>query len=197
MQQTFWTDDVPAAVPACTLNESDSEVEITTVSVDHVTTCAKPVPVGSTPSVEHKNSKTSSSPTPHHESTSQKRARSPTDSVNAIPKKPRKEKVSSAIRTALEKIKSQPVTKGLLTFFKPSTRQEHETHIIREAEKEREKKEEKVWQSRQDREVTKVEVREDAKLRKRKESARKKEEDIHAGLRSPGGTKRKVNLLSY
>ena len=81
---------------------------------------------------------------------------------------------------------------GLLKWLKKASDKEHRLQVAREHEKLRATQEDREYQERLANVAKEERKREGARLRKRNERARKKDADIASGLRSPGGTKRKV-----
>lgn len=100
-------------------------------------------------------------------------------------------KIPSAIHSALKTSKSR----GILRFFTPSTRESHNEHIARQAELTRMNSEEHAHKDSIIDEQKKALTRENARVRKEKERHIKKRREIQSGDRSPGGTKRKVNII--
>jgi hypothetical protein len=96
----------------------------------------------------------------------------------------------------LEKSKDTLKKTGLLNFFRPSTQKEHIDHVEKEAEKTCINMEDLSCMAGREAHMKKVHVRENAKLRKRKEHANMKDWEICEGLQSPHGTKQKVRFCS-
>jgi hypothetical protein len=98
-----------------------------------------------------------------------------------------KVKIESSVRMALGN-KNAP----LLAFFQPCSREEHNANMARDLERFREERESILVKEKS---VTKQKLfrkREKATLRQRRLRDKKREKDIFAGIRSPGGTKRKT-----
>lgn len=123
-----------------------------------------------------------------------KRSRSPQISSPTANKKPIRRQITSNIRSALDLAKETGSTakKGILQFFKKATSEEKETYKTNEFERLRDKignckfAEEQVMAERNSHQ------KELAAARQRKRRTKIKEAEISKGIRSPGGTKRKV-----
>jgi hypothetical protein len=152
--------------------------------------CAPPIPPYSSslpPQSEHK-------PT---EPTGSKRNQS---SPSPEPKKVKKNKVTSAIKHALElsteaKDTGQKAKYGLLNFFSKETPEDRKAYLTREDERSNEARMQAIVNEKDIEARKKVREREMAKGRQRKHRRLVKDREIQSGGRSPGGTKRKVSNL--
>lgn len=100
--------------------------------------------------------------------------------------------VTSAIRKGL----AEGAKNGLFKFFSEGTKEQNKEYHTRETERC-----EMIMQDNQHKiEVARLEQqkrkRDGARVRKQKERERKKRSDIKLGLRSPGGRKRRVSVIS-
>jgi hypothetical protein len=149
-----------------------------------------------TPSYPSTPPKSQSRPTPNVPNSSKETSTKEAASSEETQKSKRKI-VASAIRDALglakeaEDLGQKP--KGLLGFFKKGTQEERDSYFAREDERAAEIRS----QARVD--VTnvyakkKIYERELARQRQQKKRRIQKEQEIRHGVRSPGGTKRKVS----
>ncbi len=101
-------------------------------------------------------------------------------------------RTESSIHAALESKPEGPWT-GLLMYFSKATNEEHQQHLNHTSEEVRNKAEEMALQKKRAEEKKKVQMRSWGKERKGKQQARIRNEEILAGLRSPGGTRHRVN----
>lgn len=101
--------------------------------------------------------------------------------------------IRQALQTPCDDDNDEPT--GLLKYFKKATEEERHYQTARELEKLKTTSETVLHEEAITAEKRKVQKRERARERKQKERQRKKDVDIAAGLRSPGGTKRKVSPM--
>ena len=80
----------------------------------------------------------------------------------------------------------------LLAFFQPCSRDEYNANLARDRESFRDERESKLRKEKAVGEQKLFRKREKATLRQRRLRDRKREKEIFAGIRSPGGTKRKT-----
>ncbi|KAF5341815.1 hypothetical protein D9611_001843 [Ephemerocybe angulata] len=109
------------------------------------------------------------------------------------------ERKSSSIRAALElsdDVEDDGKKRGILNFFKKATPEERELQKAREIEKLKRTQETAEYEKAMDVAAKKKRAQELARARKANERKRKKLTEIQAGLRSPGGTKRKIKELN-
>ena len=99
--------------------------------------------------------------------------------------------VTSSIRTALESERPQH---GILNYFKKATESECAAYQARMAEEITMRMENEVWTEGKARQTKHALIQRRAKERKQEQRRREKDREILAGLRSPGGTKRRVSL---
>jgi len=120
--------------------------------------------------------------------------RTPTSSPSASPVKKRKRlQINSAIRNALElTAESGKPSYGLLQFFSKGTKEDVKEYWHREEERRQDEESELVFNARSLAIEKKDHEKELSRLRQQKRRAKVKTEEILAGKRSPGGTKRKV-----
>ena len=106
---------------------------------------------------------------------------------------------SSPPKFSLEKVKGKvtEASKGLLSFFKKATRDEYDEQTRREFQTLREHREIRKWKQRRHEKLQKEDAREATRLQKQKSRAAQKSREIDAGMRSPGGTKKKKRKVSY
>ena len=81
---------------------------------------------------------------------------------------------------------------GLLQYFKQSTKKEHLEMIFKNRQEWQERMESEQWKWNMESISAMLAKREHAKNRKREQWERNKQSEISKGIRSPGGTKRKV-----
>jgi hypothetical protein len=98
--------------------------------------------------------------------------------------------VTSSIRTALESEKPR----GILNYFKKATESECAAYQARMAEEITMRMEEEIWREGKAKQTKHAMIQRRAKERKQEQRRREKDREILAGLRSPGGTKRRVSL---
>jgi hypothetical protein len=98
--------------------------------------------------------------------------------------------VTSSIRTAL---KSEQPQHGILNYFNKATDSEYAAYQARMAEEIETRMEKNVWKEGKAKQIKHALIQRRAKERKRAQRRRKKDHEILAGLRSPGGTKHQVN----
>lgn len=106
-------------------------------------------------------------------------------------KKPRTSSKSS-IHIGLESKKPQ----GILNYFKQATESEHRDYLAKMNQDARNNMEVAEWEQKRAKMFSEAEMRLKAKNRKRKQREREKKKEIRAGLRSPGGTKIVVSVLT-
>lgn len=117
--------------------------------------------------------------------------------VNSPPVSPSKKNAkrvaSSSTHMALEMATDGQEPRGLLRFYKPTTWEvEYETNVVTRIEK-WEQENEATRREEENLAMRKaVRERENARLRKQKERALKKDQEIQLGIRNANGTKRKV-----
>ena len=121
----------------------------------------------------------------HHEHT--------VDTSTSSPTKKARLHVQSSIRKAIEK-EGKP--SGLLQYFKKATEAEHQAYLDRTTAEVRENAENEQWKKDQYERVLQVKKRQHAKERKQKQQEREMKRQVSCGLRSPGGTKKKVNIIT-
>ena len=97
----------------------------------------------------------------------------------------------SSIRKAIEK-KGEP--QGLLQYFKKATKVEHQEYLDRSTAEAKESAENEQWKKNQHENFLQGKKRQYARERKQKQREREKKRQVSCGLRSPGGTKIKVNM---
>jgi len=85
---------------------------------------------------------------------------------------------------------------GLLQYFKQSTKEEHLEMISKNRQEWQEQIESEEWKRNKECTSAMLAKREHAKNRKQEQWERNKQGEISKGIRSPGGTKRKVQNLS-
>jgi hypothetical protein len=164
--------------------ESDSDFEVVSVQTDHV---------GSTEHLRNTDDESSSSQySSDDESTPVSpdllHADLPQDSMCEIGLSAHSRiKIESSVRTALGAKKAP-----LLKFFKPCTPEEYDANLAREQEVMHRDREGDETLARVAKEQQLLGKRLKAKLRQRKHRHKQNEQDIIAGIRSPGGTKRKL-----
>lgn len=103
----------------------------------------------------------------------------------------------SSIRNALEiadELTGSP--KGLLRFWKKGSQAQVKEYWDRELETRRVAEDDEAHSIAVKKSKSTANKREAAKLRKKRQREREKQADIRAGVRSPGGTKRKVSARS-
>jgi hypothetical protein len=113
------------------------------------------------------------------------------------PKKRNRVQATSSIRNALEiagELTGSP--KGLLRFWKKGSQAQMKEYWDRELETRRAAEDDEAHSITVKKSKSAANKREAAKLRKQRQRERAKEADIRAGVRSPGGTKRKVSAKS-
>ena len=108
-------------------------------------------------------------------------------------KKNRTEVILS-IWTALE---SEQPQHGILNYFKKATDSERAAYQARMAEDIAMRMEEKGWREGKAKQTKRALIQRQAKERKQAQRRREKDREILAGLRSPGGTKRRVSLDKF
>ncbi|RXW18423.1 hypothetical protein EST38_g7441 [Candolleomyces aberdarensis] len=104
----------------------------------------------------------------------------------------------SSIRRALsiaENAENENELPGLLKWMKKATATEHDLQVARDHENLKATQEDRELQETLAKITKEEQKREGAKIRKQNERARKKEDEIAHGLRSPGGTKRKIKQM--
>jgi hypothetical protein len=104
-----------------------------------------------------------------------------------LPKKTRIE-MASSVRSGLE----SGTPHGILRFFKKATEEDHQAYLARSSEEIQQRMEEDEWKNNRIKERKKMIERKREKKKKREQRDRKKKQEIIEGLRSPGGTKKKV-----
>ena len=100
--------------------------------------------------------------------------------------------VQSSIRKALEEAKPR----GLLQFFKKATEEEHQAYLDRTTAEAKERAENEQWKKDQHEKILQAKKCLQARQRKQKQRRREVKKEISCGLRSPGGTKIKVNIIT-
>lgn len=108
-------------------------------------------------------------------------------------KKKTKPEARSAIHTALEG-SQEGAPKGLMNFFQRCSREENEAQFRRFSAEHREYQESRGQMGVERKSLRDEQTREEARLRQEKHRKLKREREITAGERTPGGTKRKVCL---
>ena len=111
-----------------------------------------------------------------------------------------RKKVSSAIHEGLSLVKNTPQSRGLFKYFKECSREQYLVDVARETEKSREIVDQQAYAMEEANQIKKVNLQQRARVRKQKSRMLKKSSEIQLGLRSPGGTKRRVcplTLLPY
>jgi hypothetical protein len=132
-------------------------------------------------------------------STNEKRARLYSEHITNIPsaspqKKRNRVQATSSIRNALEiagELTSNP--KGLLHYWNKGSKAQTKEYWDREIETRRAAEDDEAHSIAIKKFKSAANKREAAKLRKQRQRERVKDAEIKAGVRSPGGTKRKVN----
>jgi hypothetical protein len=112
-------------------------------------------------------------------------------------KKPNRLQATSSIRNALEiagELTGSP--KGLLRYWKKGSEAQVKEYWDRELETIRAAEDDEAHSIAVKKRKGEDNKREAAKLRKKRQRERVKEAEIKAGVRSPGGTKRKVSARS-
>jgi hypothetical protein len=99
----------------------------------------------------------------------------------------------SSIRKAIEE-KGKP--RGLLQYFKKATEEEHQAYLDRTTAEVKKNAENEKWKKDRYEKVLQVKKRQHARERKQIQREREKKRQISCGLRSPGGTKIKVNIIA-
>lgn len=121
-----------------------------------------------------------------------------TPSPPASPQKKRNcVQATSSIRNALEiagELTGSP--KGLLRYWKKGSQAQVKEYWDRELETRRAAEDDKAHSISVKKSKSAADKREAAKLRKKRQREREKAAEIRAGVRSPGGTKRKVSAKS-
>ena len=97
----------------------------------------------------------------------------------------------SSIRKAIEEGKPQ----GLLQYFKKATEAEHQAYIDRTTAEVKENVENEQWNKDQHEKNLQVKKCLRARERKRKQQGKEMKE-VACGLRSPGGTKKRVSITA-
>jgi hypothetical protein len=115
------------------------------------------------------------------------------DTSTSSPTKKARLHVQSSIRKAIEKKGKPP---GLLQYFKKATEAEHQVYLDRTTAEVKENAENEQWKKDQYERVLQVKKRQHAKERKQKQREKEMKRQVSCGLRSPGGTKRKVNIIT-
>jgi hypothetical protein len=110
--------------------------------------------------------------------------------VVSTSKQVNKVKIESSVRMALGN-KNAP----LLAFFQPCSREEHNANLARDLERFRDERESMLRKEKSVGKQKLFQKRNNATLRQRRLRDRKREKEIFAGIRSPGGTKRKTTPL--
>jgi hypothetical protein len=113
------------------------------------------------------------------------------------PNKRNRVQAKSTIRNALEiadELTGSP--KGLLHFWKKGSQAQVKEYWDRELETRWAAEDDEAHSVAVKKSKSAANKREAAKLRKKRQREREKEADIRAGVRSPGGTKRKVSARS-
>ena len=100
--------------------------------------------------------------------------------------------VQSSIRKALEEDKPR----RLLQYFKKATEAEHQEYFDRTTAEAKEKAENEQWKKDRHEKILQAKRRLQARQRKQKQQRRETKKEISCGLRSPGGTKIKVNIIT-
>jgi hypothetical protein len=114
--------------------------------------------------------------------------------VSPVNKKARRVEAKSAIRTAIE----EGSKKGLMSFFKQSTREEYEAQVRRDTAEAREFVRDREVSLSDKRQHKMNKAREAVRLRKQRQRQRLYDAEIARGERTPQGTKRtrKVSTIS-
>jgi hypothetical protein len=111
-------------------------------------------------------------------------------------------KATSAIHEGLSMIKTKnaPQGRGLFKYFKECSREQYLEDVARETEKVQASNDQQAYAIEKANQIKAANLRERGRERKRKSRMLKKKSEVQMGLRSPGGTKRRVcppTWLSY
>lgn len=130
----------------------------------------------------------------------QTRKRTTSPPGSPVEKKRSRIQVTSSIRTALDVTKEEgtkPAKHGLLQFFHKATKEEKDAYQKRETERQAKHFENKQYHMEKTSTEKKLHERELARLRKQRQRQKKQSGEIMKGIRSPGGTKRKVRQFMF
>jgi hypothetical protein len=111
-----------------------------------------------------------------------------------------KKTATSAIHEGLSMVKNTQQCRGLFKYFKECSREQYLADVARETEKCQVMVDQQAYAVEEANQIRKVNLRKRAQERKQKSRKLKKNREIQMGLRSPGGTKRRVcplTLLPY
>ena len=104
----------------------------------------------------------------------------------------KKIKATSAIHEGLSMAKNTQQSRGLFKYFKECSREQYLMDVARETEKWTIIVDQESYAMEEANQIKKANLRERARERKRKSRLLKKNREVQKGLRSPGGTKRRV-----
>jgi hypothetical protein len=112
----------------------------------------------------------------------------------------KKKKATSAIHKGLSMVKNTQQSRGLFKYFGECSKEQYLVDVERETEKSKLMMDQQAYAMEEANQIKKVNIRKRAQERKQKSRMLKKKSEIQMGLRSPGGTKRRVcplTLLPY
>jgi hypothetical protein len=101
--------------------------------------------------------------------------------------------MTSSVRSALE----SGTPHGILQFFKKATEEDRQVYLARSSEEIQQRLEEEKWINDRKKERKTLMNRERERKKKREQRERKKKQETIEGLRSPGGTKKKVCAIIF
>ena len=117
------------------------------------------------------------------------------DTLMAAPLTPKK-RVTSAIHEGLSMIKDTQQSQGPFKYFEECSMEQYLANVERETEKWKAIIDRQAYALEKVNQIKKINIQERARERKQKSRMLKKRSDIRMGLRSPGGTKKRVCPLT-